>query len=48
MSRGIPFMAGQDQGTGREFDLILLGAALTLLVMGSGSISLDSLLGLPF
>ncbi len=40
----IPFSA-MDK-TGWEFDLILLGAAIVLLFVGAGSISLDALFGL--
>ena len=45
--QGTPFMAGEGQGTGWEFDFINLATLLALLIMGSGSISLDRLLGLP-
>lgn len=47
MSRGVPFMAGQNQGTGWEFDSINFAVCLALLVFGPGNLSLDRLLGLP-
>ena len=40
----IPFFA-MDK-TGWEFDLILLGAAISILFLGAGSFSLDSMMGL--
>ncbi len=40
----IPFSAMEK--TGWEFDLILFGAAVAVLFLGAGSISLDSLFGL--
>ena len=40
----IPFSAMDKMGW--EFDLILLGAAIALLLIGAGSISLDAMFGL--
>jgi len=40
----IPFFSRQ--GTGWEFDLMILGGTLALLFLGSGNISIDSLIGL--
>ena len=40
----MPFFA-MDK-TGWEFDLILLGAAISILFLGAGSFSLDSMMGL--
>lgn len=39
----VPFSA--QKGTGWEFDFILLGAAIALLLLGAGNISLDALFG---
>ncbi|GIU68163.1 MAG: hypothetical protein KatS3mg001_013 [Candidatus Pacearchaeota archaeon] len=35
-------------GTGWEFDLVLLGSNLVLVAIGGGAISLDALLGIAF
>lgn len=44
MARGVKFWA-QDT-TGWEFDFLILAAALALMLLGAGSVSLDASLGL--
>ena len=39
--RGAPFVATGGQGGGYELDLIYLAVALALVVLGSGSLSVD-------
>lgn len=44
VARGTPFVAGAGQGTGYELDLTFLAVALTLMILGSGPLSLDRIL----
>ena len=46
--RGVAFWPRQPgQGGGWEFDFLILGVSLALVIFGSGAIGLDPLLGLP-
>jgi putative oxidoreductase len=41
LPRHVPFVATGGQGTGYELDLIYLAGAVTLVILGSGSFSVD-------
>jgi len=46
--RGVAFWPRQPgQGGGWEFDFLILGVSLALAILGSGSLGLDRVLGLP-
>jgi uncharacterized membrane protein YphA (DoxX/SURF4 family) len=47
--RGVAFWPRQPgQGGGWEFDFLILGVSLALLILGSGALGLDRVLVLPF